>query len=145
MSLLRLTIVVSYELEVLASSICKNAPLSTLFAQSFRSSSLLNTTLFCRMAPSVDPSLYMCIPYLFSKVNDLLDKKTYSLEQGENSLIDCIARNKLICYSGWKRGFTVEQHPFKWCHFEADVILLCIRWYVRRLSHIMLAGVFRSI
>lgn len=23
------------------------------------------------------------------------------------------------------------QNPFKWRHFEADSILLCIRWYVR--------------
>jgi transposase, IS6 family len=25
----------------------------------------------------------------------------------------------------------IEQHPFKWRHFEAEIILLCIRWYVR--------------
>jgi IS6 family transposase len=24
-----------------------------------------------------------------------------------------------------------EQHPFKWRHFQADMILLCVRWYVR--------------
>ncbi|GHP00105.1 IS6 family transposase [Reticulibacter mediterranei] len=24
-----------------------------------------------------------------------------------------------------------EQHPFKWCHFQADIILLCVRWYLR--------------
>ncbi|EFH80807.1 IS6 family transposase [Ktedonobacter racemifer] len=24
-----------------------------------------------------------------------------------------------------------EQHPFKWRHFEADLILLCVRWYLR--------------
>jgi transposase-like protein len=24
-----------------------------------------------------------------------------------------------------------EQNPFKWRHFEAEVILLCIRWYLR--------------
>ena len=24
-----------------------------------------------------------------------------------------------------------EQHPFKWRHFEADIILLCVRWYLR--------------
>jgi transposase, IS6 family len=24
-----------------------------------------------------------------------------------------------------------RQHPFKWCHFQADIILLCVRWYVR--------------
>ena len=22
-------------------------------------------------------------------------------------------------------------HPFKWRHFEADLILLCVRWYLR--------------
>jgi IS6 family transposase len=25
----------------------------------------------------------------------------------------------------------IEQHPFKWRHFEAEVILLCVRWYLR--------------
>jgi IS6 family transposase len=24
-----------------------------------------------------------------------------------------------------------NQHPFKWRHFQADIILLCVRWYVR--------------
>lgn len=24
-----------------------------------------------------------------------------------------------------------EQHPFKWPHFEAEIILLCVRWYLR--------------
>ncbi|EFH82577.1 integrase catalytic region [Ktedonobacter racemifer DSM 44963] len=24
-----------------------------------------------------------------------------------------------------------ELHPFKWRHFQADIILLCIRWYLR--------------
>ncbi|BCL80952.1 IS6 family transposase [Ktedonobacteria bacterium brp13] len=24
-----------------------------------------------------------------------------------------------------------EQHPFKWRHFQAEIILLCVRWYVR--------------
>lgn len=29
-----------------------------------------------------------------------------------------------------------EQHPFKWRHFEAEIILLCVRWYLRyALSH----------
>ena len=23
----------------------------------------------------------------------------------------------------------VEQHPFKWRHFEAEIILLCVRWF----------------
>lgn len=23
-----------------------------------------------------------------------------------------------------------QQDPFKWRHFEADIILLCLRWYV---------------
>ncbi len=22
-------------------------------------------------------------------------------------------------------------HPFKWRHFEAEIILLCVRWYLR--------------
>ena len=25
----------------------------------------------------------------------------------------------------------VEQHPIKWRHFEAEIILLCVRWYLR--------------
>jgi len=24
-----------------------------------------------------------------------------------------------------------EQNPFRWRHFQADIILLCIRWYLR--------------
>ena len=24
-----------------------------------------------------------------------------------------------------------DQNPFKWRHFEADIILLCVRWYLR--------------
>jgi transposase, IS6 family len=24
-----------------------------------------------------------------------------------------------------------QQHPFKWHHFEAEIILLCVRWYLR--------------
>src|SRR5262249_50084063 len=24
-----------------------------------------------------------------------------------------------------------EQQPFKWRHFESDIILLCVRWYLR--------------
>jgi transposase-like protein len=24
-----------------------------------------------------------------------------------------------------------EQHPFKWRHFEAEIILVCVRWYLR--------------
>jgi IS6 family transposase len=25
----------------------------------------------------------------------------------------------------------IEQHPFKWRHFQANIILLCVRWYLR--------------
>jgi transposase-like protein len=24
-----------------------------------------------------------------------------------------------------------EQQPFKWRHFEAEIILVCVRWYLR--------------
>jgi IS6 family transposase len=24
-----------------------------------------------------------------------------------------------------------EQYPFKWRHYEAEIILLCVRWYLR--------------
>ena len=24
-----------------------------------------------------------------------------------------------------------ELHPFKWRHFQSDLILLCVRWYLR--------------
>src|SRR6266849_10469442 len=27
--------------------------------------------------------------------------------------------------------FMNNQSPFKWRHFEADIILLCVRWYLR--------------
>src|SRR6202035_986696 len=25
----------------------------------------------------------------------------------------------------------IEQHPFTWRHFQPDIILLCVRWYLR--------------
>ena len=25
----------------------------------------------------------------------------------------------------------IEQHPFTWRHFQAEIILLCVRWYLR--------------
>jgi transposase, IS6 family len=25
----------------------------------------------------------------------------------------------------------IEQNSFKWRHFEAEIILLCVRWYLR--------------
>jgi len=25
----------------------------------------------------------------------------------------------------------IEQTPFKWRHFQAEIILLCVRWYLR--------------
>jgi transposase-like protein len=27
--------------------------------------------------------------------------------------------------------FMKKQNPFKWRHFEAEIILLCVRWYLR--------------
>jgi transposase, IS6 family len=24
-----------------------------------------------------------------------------------------------------------QQNPFKWRHFEAEIIVLCVRWYIR--------------
>ncbi len=27
-----------------------------------------------------------------------------------------------------------QQSPFKWRHFEAEIILLCVRWYLRYAS-----------
>jgi hypothetical protein len=27
--------------------------------------------------------------------------------------------------------FLSNATPFKWCHFEAEIILLCVRWYLR--------------
>jgi transposase, IS6 family len=47
----------------------------------------------------------------------------------------CVAKRKLICQNGEKRRkrgpVMAEQHPFKWRHFQAEIILLCVRWYVR--------------
>jgi transposase, IS6 family len=48
-----------------------------------------------------------------------------------------VAKKKLICYSGGKRAREVSimshhcQHPFKWRHFQSDLILLRVRWYLR--------------
>src|SRR6266567_1395304 len=30
-----------------------------------------------------------------------------------------------------RRTVMTELHPFKWRHFQADIILLCVRWYLR--------------
>jgi IS6 family transposase len=30
-----------------------------------------------------------------------------------------------------KERIMAEQKPFKWRHFQADIILLCVRWYLR--------------
>jgi hypothetical protein len=46
-----------------------------------------------------------------------------------------VAKRKLICQNGEqrrKRGSGMaEQHPSKWRHFQAEIILLCVRWYLR--------------
>src|ERR1700730_19358942 len=46
-----------------------------------------------------------------------------------------LQKRKLICYDGQKRrtrgAVMTEQYPFKWCHFEVEIILLCVRWYLR--------------
>jgi hypothetical protein len=52
-------------------------------------------------------------------------------------LAGCIAEKKLICSSGEKRAKEVlsmsdqSQNLFKWRHFQADIIPLCVRWYLR--------------
>ncbi len=28
----------------------------------------------------------------------------------------------------------IHQHPFTWRHFEAEIILLCVRWYLKYAS-----------
>jgi hypothetical protein len=40
-----------------------------------------------------------------------------------HALVGCVARKK--------GPLMIEQNPFKWRHFQADVILLCVRWYLR--------------
>jgi len=51
--------------------------------------------------------------------------------------LGCVAKKKLICYSREKRAKEVpsmsnqSQHPFKWRHFQADIIVVCVRWYLR--------------
>src|SRR6266567_152467 len=41
----------------------------------------------------------------------------------------CVAKRKLICQNGEKRRkrgpVMAEPHPFKWRHFQAEIILLC--------------------
>jgi hypothetical protein len=55
----------------------------------------------------------------------------------KHSSVGSVAKKKLICYSGEKRAKEVpfmsdhSQHLFKWCHFQSDIILLCVRWYLR--------------
>src|SRR5262245_37022014 len=46
----------------------------------------------------------------------------------------CVAKTKLICSSGEKRAKEVSSmrnqshNPFRWRHFQSDIILLCVRW-----------------
>ncbi|GHO50353.1 hypothetical protein KSX_85160 [Ktedonospora formicarum] len=53
------------------------------------------------------------------------------------TIVGCVAKTKLIGYSGEKRANEVSsmsnpsQNPFKWRHFQSDIILLCVRWYLR--------------
>jgi hypothetical protein len=52
-------------------------------------------------------------------------------------VLGCVAKKKLICYSEEKRAKEVSSmsnqslNPFKWRHFQVDIILLCVRWYLR--------------
>src|SRR5512142_1171494 len=49
----------------------------------------------------------------------------------------CVAKMLVLCYTRLlfktTRGvlFMNQQNPFKWRHFEAEIILLCVRWYLR--------------
>jgi len=50
------------------------------------------------------------------------------------SFAGCVAKKKLIWYSKGKRGHLMSeqnQNLFKWRHFQADIILVCVRWYLR--------------
>ena len=44
-----------------------------------------------------------------------------------------------------------EANPFKWHHYEAEIIVLCVRWYLRYslsyrdLEEMMREGVYRLI
>jgi transposase, IS6 family len=55
----------------------------------------------------------------------------------EHNINSSVAKKKLICYSGEKRAKEIpimsnpNQNPFKWRHFQSDIILLCVRWYLR--------------
>lgn len=52
---------------------------------------------------------------------------------GSISEEDCVATIKLIRYEGSKdekRTLMTAQAPFTWRHFEAEIILLCVRWYL---------------
>jgi len=48
-----------------------------------------------------------------------------------------LQKRKRICYSREKRAKEIpimsnpNQNPFKWRHFQSDIILLCVRWYLR--------------
>jgi hypothetical protein len=53
----------------------------------------------------------------------------------KSNIMGYVAKRKLICQNGEKRRkrgpVMAEQHPFKWRHFQAEIILLCVRWYLR--------------
>jgi hypothetical protein len=55
--------------------------------------------------------------------------------KGARDFLGCVAKRKLIWYSKGKRGPYMseqgQQHSFRWRHFQAEIILLCVRWYLR--------------
>jgi len=39
--------------------------------------------------------------------------------------------NSAVFKNSRRVPFMNQQNPLKWCHFEAEIILLCVRWYLR--------------
>lgn len=55
-------------------------------------------------------------------------------EARKDVFFGCVAKRKLICQTNEKKqreSLMTEQYPFKWRHYEAEIILLCVRWYLR--------------
>jgi IS6 family transposase len=59
------------------------------------------------------------------------------LFESQGVFMAVLQKRKLICYSGEKRAKEIpsmsnlNQKPFKWRHFHSEIILLCVRWYLR--------------
>src|SRR6476646_5515716 len=53
-----------------------------------------------------------------------MDGRAVLRKRQERGKFEVILRTERDCFHGYL-------HPFKWRHFQSEIILLCVRWYLR--------------